>query len=139
MASGFLGTGWSFPPSFDASTGAVRMVSDDDDIRQSLAILFSTLQNERIMQPQFGSALRQYVFDAAEPALYARIASALSKAILYNEARISVNAIDVTLADALAGRLSVSVTYTIRQTNTRSNMVYPFYLQGEGTNARRIG
>ena len=34
----FLGTGWSFPPAFDVETGGVDMVSDIEDINQSLQI-----------------------------------------------------------------------------------------------------
>jgi hypothetical protein len=38
----FLGTGWSFPPTFSRHDHAVDMVSNDLDIRESLWILFST-------------------------------------------------------------------------------------------------
>ena len=34
----FLGTGWSFPPEFTKNPCRVAMVSDDEDIKQSLKI-----------------------------------------------------------------------------------------------------
>ena len=48
----FLGTGWSFPPEFNNMTGTVEMVSNVDDINQSLQILLSTTLGERVMQPK---------------------------------------------------------------------------------------
>ncbi len=47
--SDFLGRGWSFPPSFIEELGVVEIVADETDIRQSLWILFSTRQRERVM------------------------------------------------------------------------------------------
>lgn len=135
----FLGCGWSFPPSFDAGSGTVQMVRDDIDIQQSLQILFSTLRQERIMLPDYGAGLGQFVFDSVDSTLVARIKTTLSNAILAYEPRIDVEQITVVESELVDGLLEIGLTYTIRQTNSRSNMVYPFYLQGEGTNVRRIG
>ena len=47
----FLGVGWSFPPEFHrhGDSLAVKMVAEEDDIRESLTILLSTRPGERIM------------------------------------------------------------------------------------------
>lgn len=137
--SDFLGRGWAFPPSFDRRAGEVAMVQDDEDIRQSLEVLFTTLRGERVMLPLYGCGLQRFVFDAMGPALYTRIRSELSNAILYYEPRIDVERIAVEPLRPLEGWLTITIVYTIRQTNTRSNMVFPFYLAGEGTHVRQIG
>jgi phage baseplate assembly protein W len=134
--AGFLGRGWSFPPTFDANSGTVLMVADAEDIRQSLFVLFSTMQRERVMLPDYGCQLGNYVFDSINSTLFARIKDSLTTSILYYEPRISAVQITMTADDNTGGLLLISLTYTIRQTNTRSNMVYPYYLQGEGNNAR---
>ena len=139
LKQGFLGRGWSFPPAFNLATGCVELVAGDADIQQSLRVLFTTAQNERSMLPAYGCNLRQYQFDSAEPALFARIRKQMGNAILYFEPRITLLDIDVVLSSPLTGLLTITLTYVIRQTNTRSNMVFPFYLQGEGTNVRQIG
>ncbi len=54
-------------------------------------------------------------------------------AILYHEPRIDVEKIDISQGDDLSGELLVAIDYKIRATNSRTNMVYPFYKQ-EGTN-----
>ena len=53
----FLGRGWSFPPRFDDRQYTIMMVEEEEDIRQSLRILFSTLPGERLMKPDYGCDL----------------------------------------------------------------------------------
>lgn len=135
--NGFLGRGWSFPPAFDAATAEVRMVEAETDIRQSLGILFSTLPGERIMQPRYGCALHTMVFEGVNDTLVTQLETLLADAILYYEPRIRLEAINISRESQLDGLLLISLDYTVIQTNTRSNMVYPFYLL-EGTNVRRL-
>ena len=57
----------------------------------------------------------------------------IERAVLFFEARIDLNFIDLDTGQIEQGILNILVDYTVRATNTRSNMVYPFYFQ-EGTN-----
>jgi phage baseplate assembly protein W len=125
----FLGTGWSFPPTFSRATHGVVMVSDDQDIHESLWILFSTSLGERIMLPQYGSQLWRMVFRSITTTLRTEMKGMVAQAILYWEPRITVEDITVTADDAIHGLLLIDVSYTIRKTNVRSNLVYPFYTQ----------
>ena len=136
--TGFLGSGWSFPPTFDANKGSISMAQGEDDIRQSLTVLFSTMLRERVMLPDFGCKLRTFIFSTMNSTLYSQIEDALSWSILYYEPRITDVKIVVTVANQAEGVLTVSLSYLIQQTNTRSNMVFPFYLNGEGTHVRQI-
>lgn len=135
--SDILGCGWSFPPTFSQDLGCVQLVTDDVDIQQSLQVLFTTVQGERIMLPEYGSRLRDFVFESISETLYSRIKLAISDAILYYEPRITVLNIDIEADSVITGMVAIKLTYLIRQTNTRSNMVYPFYLL-EGSNVRQI-
>lgn len=128
----FLGTGWSFPPTFSRVGGGVEMVSADRDIRESLWVLFSTALGERLMLPEYGSALWQLVFQNVSTGLMTQIEDAVRQAILYWEPRIDVDGVSVEADATVHGRVLVTVDYTIRATNSRSNLVYPFSLQ-EGT------
>jgi phage baseplate assembly protein W len=124
----FLGAGWSFPPAFAAGGGDVRIVSGAEDIEQSLAILLSTRQGERVMQDDFGCALSEFLFGEISQGLIGRVRDLIAGAILHHEPRINVNGIDVAESGATQGLLLISIDYTIRATNSRYNMVYPFYL-----------
>ena len=124
----FIGTGWSFPPRFDLREASVAMSSGELDIHQSLEILFTTSLGERIMNPKYGCSLKESLYEPMNTGLIAYIKNLLETAILYHEARIDAEKIEVQ-ADASAGVLHISVAYRIRGTNSRFNFVYPLYLQ----------
>lgn len=124
-----LGTGWSFPPTFSRDSLSIDMVSDAQDIRESLWVLFSTALGERIMLPEYGTQIWEMVFRAINTTLITQLAEMVSQAILYWEPRIDVVDLSVTPDASQDGRVLIMVDYIIRRTNTRSNLVYPFYLQ----------
>jgi phage baseplate assembly protein W len=128
----FLGTGWCFPPEFSTVGHGVRTVSEEDDIRESLAILLTTNPGERVMQPGYGCGLRAMVFESLSANRMTLMKEIIKKAVLFYEPRIELNFIDLQQEDDREGVIHVLLDYTIRRTNTRSNMVYPFYFQ-EGT------
>ena len=128
----FLGTGWSFPPTFSRLTYSVEMVSDDNDIQESLRILFQTQMGERVMLPQYGTLLWQMVFRSITTTLMTELEEMVRQAILYWEARIIDNNITVQPDASISGLVLIVVDYTIRTTNARNNLVYPFYVN-EGT------
>ncbi len=123
----FLGTGWSFPPTFNQDTGTVEMVSDEEDIIQSLEIILSTRPAERIMQPDFGCELSQFLFEEVSQGLITGIRGIISDALVYHEPRIDVEEINIE-ESTQEGLLLISITYTVRATNSRFNLVYPFYI-----------
>ena len=124
----FLGTGWSFPPTFTKGGAEVEMASGTDDIKQSLIILLQTRLGERTLQEDFGCEMNGFLFEEIDGRLINRITSLISNAVLYFEPRITLDKLDIDRSDAVAGLLLINIAYTVRSTNTRYNMVYPFYL-----------
>jgi hypothetical protein len=132
MDKSFLGTGWAFPPEFDPGTRKAKLVSHGADIKESLAILLSTSPGERVMQPTFGCGLSTRMFDNINPGTITLISDIIKRAILFFEPRIRLDNIRVDTQSQYEGLLKIQLEYTIRSTNTRHNMVYPFYFR-EGT------
>jgi phage baseplate assembly protein W len=126
-----LGRGWGFPPQFD-SRGRVRMVSDLEDIAESLRILLATLPGERVMQPAYGCELRKLVFDIMNESMATDIIDSVTRAVRMFEPRIVLDDVAVDTTDWFDGLLRLTLHYTIITTNTRHNLVFPFYLI-EGT------
>ncbi len=124
---GFFGRGWGFPPTFDPNTG-VCMSSGERDIRESLQILLSTAVGERMLDPGYGCDLHRYVFEPLSASLEAEIHALVRSAILYYEPRIVLERVDV-IGVALEGRLELHLYYRIPATNTRHNLVFPYYLR----------
>ncbi len=133
----FLGTGWGFPPEFN-KYGAVRKVSAEEDIRESLFILLSTDPGERVMQPTYGCGLKTQIFEEINETAVTVIVDLIKRAILFFEPRILVENIRVdsdSSEDILNGLIKINITYIVRVTNNRHNIVYPFYFT-EGTNVK---
>jgi uncharacterized protein len=132
MNHSFLGTGWSFPPEFSLKKKDVLLVEAKEDIDQSLMILLSTRPGERILNPQFGCRIHNMVFEIMDEGTKTLAVEHIKQAILFFEPRIIVDNVIFDTSDIYNGLLMITINYTIRTTNTRSNMVYPFYLK-EGT------
>ena len=128
----FLGTGWSFPPAFLRRSCTVAMVSAEVDVKESLWVLLSTMKGERTMLPAYGCDIWRLVFRAINTTLIGQVEQMIAKAILNWEPRVTVVDLVVSPRPGTVGVLDVEIEYLIRATNSRSNLVYPFYLE-EGT------
>ncbi len=104
------------------------MTSDEEDIRCSLEILLSTSVGERIMQPKYGCNLRDLLFDPLNTTMQTYITGLISDAILHFEPRVLLENVALGMDSVLEGRVDIYLDYRIRTTNSRYNMVYPFYL-----------
>ncbi len=111
------------------------MVSDEEDICQSLEILLSTEVGERVMQPGYGCNMNRLVFEPMDTSLQAYMQDLIRIAILYHEPRILLDNV-ILEPQVNEGRIDICLEYTIARTNTRHNYVYPFY-KTEGTEIER--
>ncbi|MFI3220337.1 MAG: GPW/gp25 family protein [Methylococcales bacterium] len=127
-SASFLGKGWNFPPSFSQNGKDVVMVSEEQDIQQSLQILLTTSQGERVMLENYGCDLNRFLFEEISQSLVNGLDNLIRDAILYYEPRIDVVRITVDESKESSGMLLISIEYTVRSTNSRFNMVFPFYL-----------
>ncbi len=132
----FLGTGWSFPPEFTKERKAVTMVSDEEDIRQSLEILLTTRLGERVMRPDYGGDLTDMVFEPLNVTTQTYIRTLVENAVLYHEPRIIVNDVSMVKDGENEGVVLIIIDFTVSSTNTRRNYVYPFYLN-EGNDIKK--
>jgi hypothetical protein len=130
----FLGRGWSFPPSF--ANGRVRMTEDEADIQASLRILFGTAPGERFLQPKFGLDMRELMFEPLSTTLRTVLKDRILTTVLVYEPRIRVQAVDIDDSRLQEGVLTIRLDYLVRSTNSRFNLVFPYY-QGEATEAAR--
>ena len=128
LEKSFLGKGWSFPPTFDKKLGDIQMVTMEEDIKQSLEIYFSTKLGERIMRSDYGCFLHSQVFELANESLIQGLSKELERSINEFEPRILIIEIKANKIDSIEGLIEINVTYEIRATNNRSNIVFPFYI-----------
>jgi uncharacterized protein len=123
----FLGRGWQFPVTFTRTTNGINLIEGEADIKNSLQILMGTALGERVMQPGYGSNLDKLIFEPLDTTFATFLTDQLRTAILFNEPRVVLENIDY-IVDNNGGRIDISIDYTVVATNSRNNLVYPFYL-----------
>ena len=124
----FLGRGWSFPPSFSKETRAVIMTAEEEDIKKSLEILLSTSIGERFLQPGYGCNLDNFLFEAMNATTLTSLKLTVKNAVQQFESRITLLSVKLDTSLLTEGRIDIAVDYEIIITNSRFNLVYPFYL-----------
>ena len=125
----FLGQGWAFPPRFDTGSKVLALTHDEEDVRQSLYILLHTEPGERIMNPEYGCPLRQFLFETPTLTRLTQLQQVVERAILRFEPRVIAGKVRANTEQINDGLLLLEVDYTVRTINSRHNVVYPFYYQ----------
>jgi len=127
MAKEFLGVGWAFPLRIDAD-GSFARSEHDEDIREAIRIILSTVPGERVMRPEFGCGIHEYVFAVLNAANLALMEREVEKALTLFEPRIEVVSVTAAPDSDAVGKVVIDIAYRVVSTNSRRNMVYPFYL-----------
>lgn len=131
-AKSFLGRGWAFPVLVNKATGRVKLSEYEEDIAEAIEIILSTRRGERIMRPEFGSNLHNYLFETADLGVRSQIKHEVLSALQLWEPRITDVHVEVDFPEGRIGGFVVEISYVVRNTNNPFNLVYPFFLT-EGT------
>ena len=123
----FLGQGWRFPLAVDA-TGRVSMAPGDRDIEESIKTILRTSKGERLMRPEFGSSIHDFVFAPNNATTAGLLAYHVREALLRWEPRIEINEVEVQPDPLEPSQIRIEIGYTVKATNDARNLVYPFYL-----------
>jgi phage baseplate assembly protein W len=123
-----IGKGWSFPIKVSAK-GGLSWSEGPSRIQEAIWIVISTALGERLMRPDFGAGVQDFVFQPNSAIERATLASAIQEALVKSEPRIELQAVRVEESPDQESQVLVGVDYRIRATNELFNMVYPLYLQ----------
>lgn len=124
----FLGRGWSFPPAFSKAEKEVLMLDGEADVQSSIEIILSTEFGERVLLPGFGWNRDRWLFESLSTTSATVMQKEIEKALLVYEPRIDINEVELFPDQSEMGKINILIDYTVRNTNTRYNMVFPFYL-----------
>lgn len=116
----------------DPVTGRIRMCNGEDDIAQAVRLILNTRKGERVMNPDFGCRLCDFAFETFSQSVRSEMIEEVKKALILHEPRISD--IEVAIDDTSPeGRIVLDISYVVRATNNRYNMVFPFYIEEGGS------
>ena len=113
----FLGKGMKFPPQINPATGRFVTASAEESVKQSIYLILMTQVTERPLRPEFGSNIMSYTF----------MDKNAGRLNMVSRPRVSDVSVDIDMGER-SGVLIFNIDYTIAATNTRDNLVFPFYL-----------
>ena len=124
----FLGRGLRFPFRFSERTGGTEESSDLDRIRESIIQILETRPGERFMRPEFGSRVKDLVFEQNDAVLKGLLRFHITDAIKRWEKRVVVTNVsfDESFEATDANRLLVRISYRVTQSQVEGNLVWPF-------------
>lgn len=125
-ANTFIGKGIAFPMRID-HTGSIALVGGPEDIDRSIAMVLSTAKGERLMRPEFGCAIWDQLFEPINANTLGLMAQAVRESISQWEPRVELEDVTTSADPDGQGKVNIDITYRVRASNDRRNLVYPFY------------
>ncbi len=123
----FVGRGFFWPMQID-HTGAIRLTEGAADIDRSMAVILATAPGERLMRPQFGCRIWELMFEPVTANLLGLMAHSVREALAQWEPRALVESVQPIPDEKDSSLITIHVTYRVKSTNDRRNLVYPFYV-----------
>jgi len=128
MSKEFLGRGWKFPLELGGDD-ELEYSADEAKVQQSILIILGTARGERVMRPDFGSRLRELIFAPMNSATRSLAVRYVTEALVKWEPRAEILGVEISDEEAQLGKLLININYRVRATNSRFNLIYPFYLR----------
>lgn len=132
MSAKFLGVGLGFPVTIDGKEKHLAVAKYEESVRQAIWIILGTAKGERVMRPDFGCGISELVFAVNDAGTRGLAEHEVEEALRAWEPRIDVLEVKARAAGAQEEQLLISIDYRVRATDSRFNMVYPFYLERGG-------
>jgi phage baseplate assembly protein W len=126
MAEAFVGSGLSFPLKTTAS-GAVALVSHDQELRESIRLILGTAYGERPMRPEFGCGIHALVFAPSNSTTAGQAAYEVRRSLERWEPRVDVEDVVVGYDPGDTSLMYISILYKVKGGNDPRNLVFPFY------------
>jgi phage baseplate assembly protein W len=108
--------------------GGLALAKGENDIKEAIIAILCTAKGERVMRPEFGSSIHDFVFAPNNATTGGLIAYHVQEALTRWEPRVDVTDVDVQPDPLEGGRVLINIRYVVKSTNDEVNMVYPFYL-----------
>lgn len=139
----FLGKGLEYPFKFASGGGSSsNFISSTEEgvnhVKQCLLQLLFTKIGERVIRRDFGTDISKLVFEPQDNFLVQSILNRVKTAVSKWEKRIIVNSLNILQLSPKEGKIVISLSFSIINTNISGNLVFPFYLSEAQKTAQAI-
>jgi phage baseplate assembly protein W len=128
MTQEFLGVGWKFPVELN-DAGEIGFSRYEEDIREAIWIILSTARGERLMRPDFGCGIHQFIFAPNDTRTAGLVRFHVEEALTRWEPRIELREVTVQASPRDPTLLLINIDYQVKANDSHFNLVYPFYLE----------
>lgn len=111
-AGSLLGRGIGFPPRVGPD-GRLRWSEGERNVRESIQIILTTEERERLMLPEFGGGLGTFLFEPNTVATRHRMEERITRTLTLWEPRIQVESVTVEADPADARTAVATITYRL--------------------------
>ena len=125
MSDDFIGRGFPFPMRIN-ERGSLDLVGGIEELERSMTVIISTAPGERPFRPRFGCQIWELMFEPINTNTMGLMEMYVEEALRMWEPRVDVEQVLVEPA-SVDGAVMISISYVVRATNDRRNLVYPFY------------
>ena len=116
-----MSRGIAFPPRIGPD-GRVAWSSGAQNVRESIQIILQTNLQERIMRPNFGGGLEQFLYESNTLATRTQIEERTRRALARWEQRAAVDEVSAETMPDEPSAVELTIAYTVRETGTREQV-----------------
>ena len=124
-----FGRGISFPPRL-GSDGRWQWSAGAANIREAIRIILLTERRERLLLPDFGGSLAEFLFEPNTVTTRHLIADQITKSLAVWEPRVQVETVDVAEDPSDAQAAIATITYKLVATQSRERVSLSVPLRG---------
>lgn len=109
-------------------TGSIALSNGAQDLDRAIQVVLMTAPGERLMRPKFGCKIWDLLFEPITSNLLGLMSEYVSQALSQWEPRIDISEVASVADPEDNGLIRIKIDYTVRATNDRRNLVFPFYV-----------
>ncbi|CDM94787.1 MULTISPECIES: GPW/gp25 family protein [Limnospira] len=122
-----IGQGLAFPL-FVNQQGNWALSAGDRNVRESILLILMTNIGERVNRPEFGCRLWELSFAPINSETLMLMRIFVQEALEQWEPRIMLRDVEA-IPDPDGGRVDLVINYSLKPSEDKRSLVYPFYLQ----------
>ena len=126
-----VGRGWRFPLGASGQ-GGIALAAGAEKVQQAMRLILATYPGERPMRHEFGSRLRDFVFEGVTRENLGQIEQEVRSALGRWEPRADIANVTAIPDPIREGLILIDIEYQVKDTMDWRNLVFPFYVIPEG-------
>jgi phage baseplate assembly protein W len=105
--------GIKVPITYDSGDGFTMLKTIDETIKQNLKMLILTNPGERVMEPEFGVGIQQFLFSNFSENINSQISNKIKSQVRRYMPAVTVHSINFFGSDPDTNSLSISIQYFV--------------------------